>query len=158
MNGSYDSRLSFNSIRVGSRNSRGHTFAPNYLQNPVLGKCSGDYCANENLVKSQASEIQQLRKQLNLISRERDGLLCEVHHLRMDILAAELGRLDSSLEVDEADPDPGGSVDSVDMDDEDTLAEDDSAHQPDEDDHALISTDRIDNCVGEENVKLSEAN
>ena len=99
-----------------------------YIPSPgqISGKCSVQQCANEKLVASQAAEIEHLRKQLTLLKRERDGLLCEVHHLRMEILAAELGRLDETLEngtttVNNAD----GNSNNVDQsEDDDTLAED----------------------------------
>jgi len=45
------------------------------------------------LVIRQAEEIRRLRRQLLTVSNERDGLICEVHHLKMEILANELGRM-----------------------------------------------------------------
>ena len=131
-----------------SSNGNGH-----YHQGLVSGKCSVEVCANEKLVAQQAAEIECLRKQLNLLKRERDGILCEVHHLRMEILAAELGRLDATLETT-TNAGAGG-----DQEDDDTLAEDDNPRDKNNDDEqednaSLVgSTDNLCN-LDEDDPKL----
>ena len=127
-------------------------------------------CANEKLVASQAADIECLRKQLTLLKRERDGLLCEVHHLRMEILAAELGRLDETLEngTNNAGATGYGSSNNVDQsEDDDTLAEDNppdkshphhqEQHVDEEDDNGSLtgSTDNLLACnLDEDDPKL----
>lgn len=51
------------------------------------------------VVIRQAEEIRRLRRQLLEVTNERDTLLCELHHLKMGILANELGRLGESSMV-----------------------------------------------------------
>ena len=60
-----------------------------------LSQCSGNYCVNESVVAKQADEISRLKKMVANVSRERDTLICEIEHLKMEILAGELGRLGS---------------------------------------------------------------
>ena len=66
---------------------------PGSASNGVAG--AGSEASLLLLVRQQAEEIRKLRKEVLNVTNERDALLCEVHHLNMDILASELGRIGS---------------------------------------------------------------
>jgi hypothetical protein len=61
--------------------------------------CSESYCVNEPLLLRQVEEISFLRTELQRVSSERDALAIQVEQLNMEILAGELGRLDSSYSL-----------------------------------------------------------
>jgi len=73
--------------------------------------CSESYCVNEPLLVRQVEEISFLRAELQRVSSERDALAIQIEQLNMEILAGELGRLESSYSTSPPSASGGSSGD-----------------------------------------------